>query len=75
MPQESRPGKSDIRTDSYRLRYRVLFDATMVGELPDELCEARNGTDGVTQSCGFPAEVREIPLVVQNISWEEDGEV
>lgn len=56
---------------TYPTAYRVLFDATAIGELPTEVCVARNGTDGVTQSCGLPPGVDEIMLRIENISWEE----
>ncbi|OIW29094.1 hypothetical protein CONLIGDRAFT_682011 [Coniochaeta ligniaria NRRL 30616] len=48
----------------------VLFDATVIGELPAEVCVARNGTEGVTQSCGLPVDVGEVLLPIQNISFE-----
>ncbi|KAK3311773.1 hypothetical protein B0H66DRAFT_636143 [Apodospora peruviana] len=53
-------------TDAGKL---VLFDATVVGELPTEVCVARDGTGGVTQSCALPA--TPLPLEVENIYWED----
>jgi hypothetical protein len=41
----------------------------MIGDLPTEVCAARNGADGVTESCGL--EVKEVLLPIANIYWEE----
>jgi hypothetical protein len=48
---------------------RLLFDATVVGQLPAEVCVTKNGTaGGVTQSCTLAKSP--VPLEVQNIYWE-----
>ncbi|KAK0704025.1 hypothetical protein B0T26DRAFT_757518 [Lasiosphaeria miniovina] len=49
----------------------VLFDATVIGDLPAEVCVAQNGTNGVTQACRLPGDVL---LSVENISWEDTSE-
>jgi len=49
---------------------RILIDATVIGELPTEICvDKTEGT--VTQSCAFAADVKEVALDVANISWED----
>lgn len=48
-------------------QHSVRFDATVIGDLPDEVCQAKDGTDGVTQSCTLPGTIL---LPVENISWE-----
>jgi len=47
----------------------LLFDSTMIGDLPNEVCAAANGTDGVTQACGL--DVNQVVLPIANIYWEE----
>lgn len=47
----------------------LLFDSTMIGDLPNEVCAAANGTDGVTQACGL--DVDQVVLPIANIYWEE----
>ncbi|KAM7188431.1 hypothetical protein V8F20_010547 [Naviculisporaceae sp. PSN 640] len=48
----------------------VLFDATVIGELPAEVCVAK--TEGeIKESCAFAADVKEVVLEVANISYEE----
>lgn len=45
---------------------RVLFDATVRGDVVGEVCETRDGADGVTQVCRVPGEV---VLDVANMNW------
>ncbi|KAK0733070.1 hypothetical protein B0T26DRAFT_669522 [Lasiosphaeria miniovina] len=52
----------------------LLFDATVIGQLPAETCVVLNGTDGVTQSCTLAGGVTQLPLEVANISWETESE-
>ena len=49
----------------------LVFDATMIGDLPKEVCAPKSGTDGVTQSCGL--DVKEVALEVANIYWDESA--
>ncbi|KAK4220731.1 hypothetical protein QBC38DRAFT_378432 [Podospora fimiseda] len=54
----------------------LLFDATVIGDLPTEICVAKTPAtaDGVTQTCSLPAEQKEVLLSVENIYWEEVGQ-
>ncbi|KAK3991529.1 hypothetical protein QBC44DRAFT_306638 [Cladorrhinum sp. PSN332] len=49
----------------------LLFDATVIGELPTEICVTKTpaSADGVTQTCSLPADA-EVLLPVENIYWE-----
>lgn len=48
----------------------LLFDATVIGELPAEVCVEKDGAEGgVVQSCSLASEA--ILLPVANISWEK----
>ncbi|KAK3385302.1 hypothetical protein B0H63DRAFT_543600 [Podospora didyma] len=47
----------------------LLFDATVIGELPNEVCVTGNATAGVSRSCGLP-DAEPVLLSVANISWE-----
>ncbi|KAK0638582.1 hypothetical protein B0T16DRAFT_462348 [Cercophora newfieldiana] len=49
----------------------LVFDATLVGEFPGEVCTAETGVSGVTQSCGLDAKEPKLALEVANIYWEE----
>ncbi|KAK4190624.1 hypothetical protein QBC35DRAFT_460846 [Podospora australis] len=51
----------------------ILFDATVIGELPEEVCVAKDGAEGgVVQTCTLPASVEgSLLLPVENISWEK----
>ena len=50
---------------------RLLFDATVIGELPTEVCVAKSeAADGVTQTCRLAADAGQVLLSVENIYWE-----
>jgi len=48
---------------------RLLFDATIIGSMPTEVCTPVTGADGVTQLCELDA--KEVELSVANIYWED----
>ncbi|KAK1756439.1 hypothetical protein QBC47DRAFT_444964 [Echria macrotheca] len=56
--------------DSGDAAHPLLFDATVVGELPAEVCVAKNGTAGgvEVQSCTLAKSP--VPLEVENIYWD-----
>ncbi|KAB5545819.1 hypothetical protein GE09DRAFT_1132571 [Coniochaeta sp. 2T2.1] len=58
--------RCDSNTDA---KQSAVFDATVIGVLPDEVCVALDGTDGVTESCSLPVEPGDIMLEVANIDW------
>ena len=45
----------------------TIFDATVIGVLPEDVCVALDGTDGVTESCSLPVGTGNIMLEVANI--------
>jgi len=50
-------------------QHRLLFDATMTGNLPFEVCIDREGENGVLLSCEMSQS--EVDLPFANISFEE----
>ncbi|KAK0614502.1 hypothetical protein B0T14DRAFT_499758 [Immersiella caudata] len=51
------------------LKRLLLFDATIIGSMPTEVCAPVTGADGVTQLCELDA--KEVELPVANIYWED----